>query len=113
MAQNIPLLVGENYRDGLRRYNKATINLPNAFRNAWLEDDAHQGVVSQLKLIHKAARHRAKKALAKEGIALSHIVSIVSYLNAAKILAAMGYKNYQNLTLKLEEQFPKVKKYIT
>ena len=111
-AQEVPILLNEKYRDGLR-LNKRTIVLPNEFRRAWLEDDIHSSHISQLSLLDKSTRHRAHKKLKANKIKYFNIVSIVKYVRAVQNLVKLGYHDYAKLEENLLTSFPKVKNYLT
>ncbi|MCA9839693.1 MAG: hypothetical protein KC422_22490 [Trueperaceae bacterium] len=111
MSLQVPLLVSENYRDGLR-LPYLTVVLPNEYRKACLEDDAYEYRISQKQLLDKSTRHRANKSLRKHQIEECHIVTAVQYFKACQNLACLGYEEFYNTANQLLETYPKVKKYI-
>ncbi len=106
VSAEVPVLVNENYRDGLRWKNEIVV-LPVLFRRAWLEDDLYPSHVSHLRLIDKSTRHRAIKTLRKHKILKHQIVSVVSYYKACENLSQLGYKKYEISRQKLKKLYPK------
>ena len=102
----IPLLVSETYRDGLRWKHK-TIVLPLGYRKAWFEDDLTISHVSHIRLLDKSTRHRANKVLRKHKLLNHQIVSVISYYLACEKLISLGYQNYEISRQKLKKLYPK------
>jgi hypothetical protein len=102
----VPVLVNEKYRDGLRWKNEIIV-LPVLFRRAWLEDDLYPSHMSHIKLLDKSTRHRALKTLKRNKILKHQIVSVVSYYKACESLSKLGYEKYEILRQKLKKLYPK------
>ena len=106
VVNQVPLLANEKYRDGLRWKHQILV-LPLHFRRAWLEDDLYPSHVSELSLIDRTTRYRAMKVLKQNKILRHQIVSVVSYYQACENLVSLGYTDYQKVSRKLKELYPK------